>query len=213
MIIRAAKKLVKMSVLLGLVTLGSASFNAAAAVIAFETGGSGFGGDISFLFSPSGAILTGDNINIGALTIAGSSADGSYAVSDGVMSFSTMGTGTLSIQGSVADLGITNQTLLSSTMDNFLYDYSNSNMINMFTASGSSELSSTLLSAIGLPGTGFDYFGYSIDVNSLGQVVDAGVINTSNASVVPLPAAAWLFISAIAGLTGAKRLSRSKRTA
>ena len=32
-------------------------------------------------------------------------------------------------------------------------------------------------------------------------------------SPVPLPAAAWLFISAIAGLAGAKRLSRSKRTA
>ncbi len=32
-------------------------------------------------------------------------------------------------------------------------------------------------------------------------------------SVVPLPAAAWLFISAIAGLAGAKRLTRSKRTA
>ena len=32
-------------------------------------------------------------------------------------------------------------------------------------------------------------------------------------SAVPLPAAAWLFISAIAGLAGAKRLSRSKHTA
>lgn len=31
-------------------------------------------------------------------------------------------------------------------------------------------------------------------------------------SAVPLPAAAWLFISAIAGLAGAKRLTRSKRT-
>ena len=31
--------------------------------------------------------------------------------------------------------------------------------------------------------------------------------------VVPLPAAAWLFISAIAGLAGAKRLSRSKGSA
>jgi hypothetical protein len=70
-----------------------------------------------------------------------------------------------------------------------------------------------LLSAIGLSGTGFDYFGYSIDANSLGQVIDAGVINTSNASVVPLPAAAWLFISAIAGLASAKRLSRAKGTA
>jgi hypothetical protein len=32
-------------------------------------------------------------------------------------------------------------------------------------------------------------------------------------SAVPLPAAAWLFISAIAGLAGAKRLSRSKGSA
>ena len=32
-------------------------------------------------------------------------------------------------------------------------------------------------------------------------------------SPVPLPAAAWLFISAIAGLAGAKRLSRSKGSA
>jgi len=35
----------------------------------------------------------------------------------------------------------------------------------------------------------------------------------ANVSSVPLPAAAWLFLSAIAGLAGAKRLSRSKRTA
>ena len=40
------------------------------------------------------------------------------------------------------------------------------------------------------------------------------IIYTSwTASPVPLPAAAWLFISAIVGLTGAKRMSRSKRTA
>lgn len=35
----------------------------------------------------------------------------------------------------------------------------------------------------------------------------------SRPSAVPLPAAAWLFISAIAGLAGAKRLSRSKGSA
>ena len=35
----------------------------------------------------------------------------------------------------------------------------------------------------------------------------------ANISPVPLPAAAWLFISAIAGLAGAKRLSRSKGSA
>ena len=36
---------------------------------------------------------------------------------------------------------------------------------------------------------------------------------TASVSAVPLPAAAWLFISAIAGLAGAKRLSRSKGSA
>ena len=38
-------------------------------------------------------------------------------------------------------------------------------------------------------------------------------IVTASVSQVPLPAAAWLFLSAIAGLAGAKRMSRSKRTA
>ena len=37
--------------------------------------------------------------------------------------------------------------------------------------------------------------------------------NVITVSAVPLPAAAWLFISAIAGLAGAKRMPRSKRTA
>ena len=36
---------------------------------------------------------------------------------------------------------------------------------------------------------------------------------TATVSPVPLPAAAWLFISAIAALAGAKRLSRSKGSA
>jgi hypothetical protein len=212
MTMKTTKKIMKMSALLGFVALGSLSLNAAAAVITFGTGTAGFGGDISFSFSPSGAVLDGANINIGALTIAGSTSDGAYAVTDGVLSFNT-GTQSLNIQGSVAGLGISSQTLLSSTMDDFSYDYSNGNTLNFFSASGSSALSTNLLSAIGLSGTGFDYFGYSIDANSLGQVIDAGVINTSNASVVPLPAAAWLFISAIAGLAGAKRLSRAKGTA
>jgi len=38
-------------------------------------------------------------------------------------------------------------------------------------------------------------------------------LTLTSVSAVPLPAAAWLFISAIAGLAGAKRLSRSKGSA
>ena len=207
MTIKTAKKFMKMSALLGCVALGSLSLNAAAAVITFGTGTAGFGGDISFSDSSSGSVLEGDNINIGALTIAGSSADGAYKVKNGVMSFNT-GTETLSIKGKVKGLGITTrQTLLSSTMDDFSYDYSNGNTLNFFSASGSSTLSTNLLSAIGLSGTGFDYLAYTIDVNSLGQVVDAGVVNT--ASVVPLPAAAWLFGSAILGLLGVARRKKA----
>ena len=204
MTIKTAKKFMRMSALLGFVVLGSLSFNAAAAVISFGTGTAGFGGVVSF--SPGGGDFTGTNINIGALTIAGSTSDGPYAVTNGVLSFSTV-TGSLNIQGSVAGLGISSQTLLSGTMDDFFYGYSNGNILNFFSAAGSSVLSTDLLSAIGLSGTGFDYLAYTIDVNSLGQVVDAGVVNTT--SVVPLPAAAWLFGSAILGLLGIARRKKA----
>ena len=188
----------KMSALLGFVVLGSLSFNAAAAVISFGTGTAGFGGVVSF--SPGGGDFTGTNINIGALTIAGSTSDGPYAVTNGVLSFSTA-TGNLDIQGSVADLSISNQTLLTGTIDNFFA--SDQGELSFFQAGGSSVLSTDLLSAIGLSGTGFEYLAYNIESNELGQVINTGVVNTT--SVVPLPAAAWLFGSAILGLLGVAR--------
>ena len=43
--------------------------------------------------------------------------------------------------------------------------------------------------------------------------LDGSSVTATAVSAVPLPAAAWLFISAIAGLAGAKRMARSKRTA
>ena len=191
-----------MSALLGFVVLGSLSFNAAAAVISFGTGTAGFGGVVSF--SPGGGDFTGTNINIGALTIAGSTSDGPYAVTNGVLSFSTA-TGNLDIQGSVADLSISNQTLLTGTIDNFFA--SDQGELSFFQAGGSSVLSTDLLSAIGLSGTGFEYLAYNIESNELGQVINTGVVNTT--SVVPLPAAAWLFGSAILGLLGIARRKKA----
>ena len=41
----------------------------------------------------------------------------------------------------------------------------------------------------------------------------AWAVQSGDVSAVPIPAAAWLFISAIAGLAGAKRLSQSKGSA
>jgi hypothetical protein len=202
MTIKTAKKFMKMSALLGFVVLGSLSFNAAAAVISFGTGTAGFGGVVSF--SPGGGDFTGTNINIGALTIAGSTSDGPYAVTNGVLSFSTA-TGNLDIQGSVADLSISNQTLLTGTIDNFFA--SDQGELSFFQAGGSSVLSTDLLSAIGLSGTGFEYLAYNIESNELGQVINTGVVNTT--SVVPLPAAAWFFGSAILGLLGIARRKKA----
>jgi hypothetical protein len=45
---------------------------------------------------------------------------------------------------------------------------------------------------------------------TFGEVV---LVTPSDIPPVPLPAAAWLFISAIAGLAGAKRMSRPKGSA
>lgn len=207
--IKSAKNLVKISVMLGLVALGSVSLNAAAAVISFGTGAAGFGGEVI----SSGGQVTGSDINIGQLTLAGTTADGTYTVDSGVMSFDT-GTGTISIEGSIADLGLSNQTLLTGTTGDYSYNFNSASSLNFFNTSGSSELSTNLLGAVGLDlSTDFEYLGFTIDSDQFGGVVNAGVVTTSTPSAVPLPAAAWLFISAIAGLTGAKRMSRSKATA
>ena len=55
----------------------------------------------------------------------------------------------------------------------------------------------------------------TVDESGSGYLVAnySGLTTTTQISPVPLPAAAWLFISAIAGLAGAKRLSRSKGSA
>ena len=204
MTIKTAKKFMKMSALLGFVVLGSLSFNAAAAVITFGTGTAGFGGAVSFSPNPGDGDFVGTNINIGALTIAGSTSDGAYAVTNGVLSFSTV-TGSLTIQGSVADLSISNQTLLTGTIADFFA--SDQGELSFFQAGGSSVLSTDLLGAIGLSGTGFEYLAYNIESNSLGQVINTGVVNTT--SVVPLPAAAWLFGSAILGLLGVARRKKA----
>jgi hypothetical protein len=206
--IKSAKNLVKISVMLGLVALGSVSLNAAAAVISFGTGATGYGGSLT---SSAGGNWTGSDINIGTLTLAGTTADGTYKIKKGVMNFDTAAS-TLTIAGKIAGLGLTSvQTLLTGTTSTF----NSVSNLNFFSADGASELSDDLLNAVGLAlDTDFDYFGYTIDSNQLEEVVNAGVVNTSTTpSAVPLPAAAWLFISAIAGLTGAKRMSRSKATA
>jgi hypothetical protein len=207
MTIKTAKKFMKMSALLGFVALGSVSLNAAAAVISFGTGAAGYGGELT---SSGGGQWTGSDINIGTLTLAGTTADGTYKIKQGVMNFDTAAS-TLTIAGKIAGLGLTSvQTLLTGTTSNFSYSFDSSSNLNFFSADGASELSDDLLSAVGLNlGTDFDYFGYTVDSNQLQEVVNAAVVNTSTPSAVPLPAAAWLFGSAIIGLFGIARRKRA----
>ena len=54
---------------------------------------------------------------------------------------------------------------------------------------------------------------WSATLQGEGLSLAFGGVVLATPSPVPLPAAAWLFISAIAGLAGAQRMSRSKRTA
>ena len=74
-------------------------------------------------------------------------------------------------------------------------------------------------SSVWLPGTGLTYTAEFSSPTSpfllVGIPTDQvlAVWTPAAVSAVPLPAAAWLFISAIAGLAGAKRLSRSKGSA
>ena len=73
---------------------------------------------------------------------------------------------------------------------------------------GTMSFLGTTLAELGIPSSAaLDYFWGS------GATLDSASFRVVPPSAVPLPAAAWLFISAIAGLAGAKRLSRSKGSA
>jgi len=201
---------------LGFLGLTCVSINAAAAVITVGTGPSGFGGTLT---SASGSNFAGSDINLGTLTVGDvPNSSGVYAITDGKLNFSTSAD-TITVEGSIAGLGIINQTLISGTFEN--WSYSNSGSTNLFSAGGFNIASDDLLNAFGVaPGTNFDFDVYTIEVDSLGEVVATNLVTTS---VVPVPAAAWLMGSGLFTLVAiarrnnnraaGQRLTRSKRTA
>ena len=88
-----------------------------------------------------------------------------------------------------------------------LYDDDDANMLSSSQALSYSELMALDLTEASV----------SIQMEIAGDDFDwqpmFASVTEAEISVIPLPAAAWLFISAIAGLAGAKRLSRSKGSA
>lgn len=196
------KKLRGVVLVAGLMGLSLISLNAAAAVITFGTGSSGFGGSLI----QSGAGYVGSDINLGSITAGATpNNNGSFSITDGKMNFDTAAN-VITIDGSVSALGITSQTLFSGAFDTV--SYSQLGNSSFLTGVGVTTASADLLSAFGLdPSTNFEFDVYTIESNQLGEIVQSNMINES---VVPIPAAAWLLGSALFALVGVARRQKGQ---
>jgi hypothetical protein len=192
------KKILGLFSFLTCMAVASFAPNASAAlVIDFSTGGAGSGGTITDF---GGGDIVGTDINIGLLTVDGSTgSDGAY-VANALLNFST-GSNTIDIVGSVAGLGIAaGTTLLSGSFDSWSFGPVGSNEV--FNGSGPDIKDIGLLRELGVdPSTPFNFFGFSVE-SSNGSVISTDIVNTA---VVPVPAAVWLFGSGLLGLVGVAR--------
>jgi hypothetical protein len=173
----------------------------AAIVIDFGTGLLGSGGSINY----DGTNATGTDILIGSLDVQGTtSANGTYVV-DALLVFDTMAD-TITIEGTIAALGINVDTVLLSGSFNSFSVTSYPGPTEVFQADGPDTKSIDLLEALGVDtGTAFNFFGFSIE-SANGVVNSTDFINTA---VVPVPAAVWLFGSGLLGMIGIARRKKS----
>jgi len=197
----------------------SVSFNASAApvVIDFATGSSGSTGTIV----DGGATITGTGITIGVTDVVGSSNDGQFttnavlnftATSGVVNGNTTTGTaGTIDVVGFVSGLAGSQQnpvTLLSGTFNS--WSFQNNGLASIFNGSGLDVKNFDLLNNLGIdPNTQFEFFGFSMGFD-FSQDGTATAISTDiiNTTVIPVPAAVWLFGSGLLGMVGVARRRR-----
>jgi hypothetical protein len=170
-------------------------------VIDFGTGLLGSGGTIT----NTGASILGQNILIGSMVVQGTtSSDGTYEV-DALLNFDT-GANTISIVGDISSLGVFGDTFLDGSFATYSYNVY-PGPTEVFDSTGPDTKSDALLGALGIPlDIDFGFFGFSIE-SANGTVTSTDIINTS---VVPVPAAAWLFGSGLLALLG---ISRRKKAA
>ena len=176
------------------------STNATAAlVIDFSTGLLGSGGTIGF--DANGIDVTGTDIFIGALTVEGTPVmDGVY-VADALLNFSTAAN-EISVIGTVDGLVANLSVLLTGSFDTWSFT---EGLTDVFVGGGPDVKSCELLCALGVPeATNFEFFGFSLQ-SANGNVISTDIVNT----VVPVPAAVWLFGSGLLGLVGVARRRRA----
>jgi len=200
--------------------VGAFSMNVSAApvVIDFATGSFGSAGTIV----DGGATITGTDITIAVLDAVGTAADGQYTA-DAVLNFTATGgvvngntttgtAGTIEVVGFVSGLAGSQQnpiTLLSGTFDS--WSFQNNGFASIFDGFGVDVKHVDLLTSLGIDlNTQFEFFGFSMGFD-FSQDGTATAISTDiiNTSVVPVPAAVWLFGSGLIGLVGVARRKRA----
>jgi len=162
----------------------------------------------SGMLSANGFALSLDDDGMGpAISIAG----GSFDLLASINMSGILTGGTLSIGGTIGSLGFNSGTLLTGNLTDFGFvDMGGDPFEFLFNVTGGDAAS--LYGGTGgiiLSGTGFA----GSFANDFNNSPFAGMADVASVSPVPVPAAAWLFGSALIGLIGFSRRRRSISTA